>query len=143
MGDNGELCMKYLRLLAAMMLATALSGCIIYYNSGGLNLGRYYIVSTVVGGEGEISPRSAQVLDGERLTITLSPAVGWTVGTASGCDGQLQQDTYVTGRIRANCTVRVDFVEVVGVDMEQADAYTTISWTNAQGYTLTVIEPKG
>ncbi|MCL4410465.1 MAG: hypothetical protein M1473_02760 [Firmicutes bacterium] len=132
--------MRYFRLLTAVLLACTLSGCIIYYNSGGFNSGRYYIVSTVVGGQGQISPRTAQVLDGERLTITLSPASGWTVGTASGCNGQLQQDTYVTGRIRADCSVRIEFVEIVG---EQVNTFTTTSWTNSAGYTLTVIEPGG
>jgi len=122
--------MKALRILASLLVVVALSGCVIQYNSG-----RYYTISTIVGGSGEITPRSATLAEGERLTMTLRPNSGWTIGNISGCDGQLDQLTYRTGRIRADCTVRVEFVEIVGVEYEAR------SWTESDGQTVTWIQP--
>ncbi|MCH8500825.1 MAG: hypothetical protein LAT77_02815 [Aliidiomarina sp.] len=122
--------MNISRLLVIVLFMSVLSGCVIQYNSG-----RYYTISTIVGGSGEITPRSATVAEGERLTMTLRPNSGWTIGNISGCDGQLDQLTYRTGRIRADCTVRVEFVEIVGV------AYEARSWTESNGHTVTIIQP--
>ncbi|MBR0346490.1 MAG: Ig-like domain repeat protein, partial [Rudaea sp.] len=46
------------------------------------------------------------------VTLTLTPAAGWSVESASGCGGSYTGGTtYVTSALSANCTVNVTFVQ--------------------------------
>lgn len=77
--------------------------------------GEEYVVSSVRYGEGTINPASASVMEGERVTMVLTPAEGWVLVRAEGCNGELLGNQFNTGRIRANCSVRVWFEQTSAV----------------------------
>ncbi|RUO36004.1 hypothetical protein CWE13_10710 [Aliidiomarina shirensis] len=92
-----------------------LSGCAIEQIDG-----EEYVVSTVRYGEGEISPASVSVFEGERATLVLTPAEGWVLVRAEGCNGELLGNQFITGRIRANCSVRVWFEQTSALTITMA-----------------------
>ncbi|WP_449357742.1 hypothetical protein [Alishewanella longhuensis] len=49
-------------------------------------------------GSGSVSPNTQQVNKGETLTLTLSPAAGFRIGSVSGCNGVLTANQYTTGK---------------------------------------------
>lgn len=75
--------------------------------------GASFLVSTNVQGNGAISPTSTLVAPDETASFTLTPAAGNTVQSASGCNGNLQGNTFTTGPITAACTVSVVFSEQI------------------------------
>ncbi|RUO26036.1 hypothetical protein CWE09_04730 [Aliidiomarina minuta] len=72
----------------------------------------YFVVSTVVGPEGDVAPRSIEVRRNQQVDFEITPGPDFTVDTVSGCNGSLSEENiYTTGRIRADCTVRVRFTQ--------------------------------
>ncbi|RUO35414.1 hypothetical protein [Aliidiomarina sanyensis] len=98
-----------MRFVVMCVVALALMGCE-FRRIGGPE----FVVSSIVAGEGELSPRSASVRDGTRAEFEASPANGWVLESVTGCNGTLTGNQYVTGRIRNDCTIRVTFVEASG-----------------------------
>ncbi len=72
-----------------------------------------YTVSTQYNSEqGDVSPDSAVVVEGDTETFDISPAEGYVLGNVSGCGGELVgESTYTTGAITSNCTVTINFNE--------------------------------
>ncbi|RUO23248.1 hypothetical protein CWE08_00930 [Aliidiomarina iranensis] len=115
-----------MRLKLLFLIVCVLSGCAVERVGG-----EEYVVSTVRYGEGVISPASASITEGERAILTLTPAAGWQLDRAEGCNGELVGQEYTTGRIRADCTVRVWF--------EENTAYTmSVAFTDFNGKLINV-----
>lgn len=64
---------------------------------------------------GQISPETATTTFGETVEFTLTPDPGYRLegAQASGCNGELVGDNYVTGPIESNCTARVSFEPIL------------------------------
>ncbi len=69
-------------------------------------------VSTSVTGQGSVSPESADISDGSSAQMILQPEEGYTVATASGCNGSMQSNLYYISSVTQDCTVNVLFTEV-------------------------------
>lgn len=72
-----------------------------------------YTVSAEAISGGTISPSSVQVASGDATSFTLTPADGFSIGDVSGCDGQLNGNTYNVANVSAACTVVANFVLTV------------------------------
>ncbi|MBL8269443.1 outer membrane beta-barrel protein [Steroidobacter sp.] len=60
---------------------------------------------------GTVSPASVEVANGDAVTFTLTPAVGYSVGSAQGCgNGTLDGNVYTATNITAACAVVGIFV---------------------------------
>lgn len=77
-----------------------------------------YIVSTVVRGDGQISPTEQEVSHGEQATFSVQPARGYTLDEIEGCGGRLNGSQYVTAAVISACTIEVEFVQLVGSVVE-------------------------
>lgn len=68
-----------------------------------------FTISTEVSEGGSWSPEEAMVSYGDSEEFTLSFTAGeFRLVDVSGCDGSLNENTYTTGAITANCTVAAD-----------------------------------
>jgi hypothetical protein len=72
----------------------------------------FTVTPSVSGGNGSISPATAQTVDYEGTTsFSLTPAPGYHIDTVAGtCGGTLSESTYTTNPITGNCTVVASFV---------------------------------
>ena len=68
-----------------------------------------YTVSTQPGAGGSISPISAQIQLGQSTTFTVTPDASHSIGSVTGCSGNLVGNTYTTGTITEPCTVAANF----------------------------------
>ena len=68
-------------------------------------------ISTSVTGQGTVSPESADISDGSSAQMILQPEEGYTVATASGCNGSIQSNLYYISSVTQDCTVNVLFTE--------------------------------
>ncbi|TRW50216.1 hypothetical protein FM042_05105 [Aliidiomarina halalkaliphila] len=71
----------------------------------------FYDVSVDIQGEGSVDPESARGNFGDTFSFTLTPADGFELGGATGCDGTLEGDVYTTGALVGDCTVTVRFLD--------------------------------
>lgn len=72
-----------------------------------------HVVGIASTGEGSVSPSSSVgVLEGGRVSFSLTPAAGWQLGAVEGCGGELQGSVYRTAAVTAACTVSVTFTPV-------------------------------
>ncbi len=72
------------------------------------------LVTTSVSGQGSITPTERQVLPGESANFELSPAIGQSIASVSGCGGSLSgSNTYSTGPVTAACTIAASFAPTV------------------------------
>ncbi|MDR7123156.1 YD repeat-containing protein, partial [Rheinheimera soli] len=69
----------------------------------------HYQVSTSAGSGGSFSPSSRTVSNGGTTTFTVTPAVGYSIQSVTGCGGTLSGSTYTTGVISAACAVSASF----------------------------------
>lgn len=108
----------FIRLLALNMALSPLvlifAGCGISQNKGSdsnISDTVSYKVSTSVSGTGTgtVSPSSAIVLDGKLTSFTISPTIGSTLISVTGCGGTLSGNVYTTGKISGICTVSAEF----------------------------------
>tara|TARA_B100000767_G_C19752261_1_gene531311 strand:+ start:480 stop:2252 length:1773 start_codon:yes stop_codon:yes gene_type:complete len=68
-----------------------------------------YLVSTIVGVNGTITPTSISVSQNQITSFTITPNSGYAVSSIEGCNGSLSDNIYTTGAINAPCTVSVNF----------------------------------
>lgn len=72
-----------------------------------------HVVTVASTGEGSVSPAtSVGVLEGARVSFTLTPSAGWQIGDVQGCDGELTGNVYRTAAVTAACTMSVEFSEI-------------------------------
>ena len=69
----------------------------------------YTISTNVTSGSGSFSPSSRTVTSGNTTSFSLIPSSGYSIGSASGCNGYLSGNTYYTGTITSNCTINGNF----------------------------------
>lgn len=69
-----------------------------------------YTVYPSAGPNGSISPAVPQtVYYGSTTSFTVSPDYGYHIASVTGCNGTLNENTYTTGAVTANCTVSATF----------------------------------
>ncbi|WP_181918734.1 S8 family serine peptidase [Wenzhouxiangella sediminis] len=86
--------------------------------------GPHTVTASVGSGNGNVSPASQQVNDGDTTTVSVFPDAGWHIDAVSGCGGSLAGNTYTTGSITADCAVTADFA---------IDTYTLTYTADANG----------
>ncbi|HEY7775330.1 MAG TPA: fibronectin type III domain-containing protein, partial [Kineobactrum sp.] len=93
---------------------------------------------------GTVSPSSANVTSGQSTQFTLTPDADYSIGSATGCGGSLDGNTYQTGPINAACTITVSFISgsldaPEGFSLEPDNEQLSLSWdavSGASGYNL-------
>lgn len=71
-----------------------------------------FTISTEFNAEqGEISPSSAVVSEGETASFEVNPSDGFSIEQVTGCNGQLSGNTYSTGQITEDCAITANFTE--------------------------------
>jgi hypothetical protein len=75
-------------------------------------------VSAASGDNGSISPSMVSVVQGQTATFTVTPEKGYSVLSASGCNGTLSENTYTTGTILAACSVTVQYAQYMSTVFE-------------------------
>ena len=75
-------------------------------------------VSAAAGDNGSISPSMVSVVQGQTATFTVTPETGYSVLSASGCNGTLSENTYTTGTILAACSVTVQYAKYMSTVFE-------------------------
>jgi hypothetical protein len=73
-----------------------------------------YLVATSAGPGGTITPSTVHAERDETVTLVVEPLWGYETLSASGCDGTLSGNTYVTGPITRGCLVTVVFEALPG-----------------------------
>lgn len=68
-----------------------------------------YLVSSIAGQGGSISPASLSVTSGQTTSFTLIANTGYRIAGATGCNGNLAGNLYTTGTITADCAVTASF----------------------------------
>ncbi|WP_194756860.1 hypothetical protein [Aliidiomarina indica] len=71
----------------------------------------FYDVTVEILGEGTVDPESARGNFGDTFEFELTPAEGFELGGAMGCEGTLNNNVFTTGALVADCTVSVRFVD--------------------------------
>ncbi len=68
-----------------------------------------YTITTKVKGKGSITPQTISLPKGSSAILSLTPEEGYQVENATGCDGTLQGESYMTNGIQADCAIDVSF----------------------------------
>jgi hypothetical protein len=69
----------------------------------------HYTVAASAGSGGTIGPASTPVDHGNTTTFAVTPSQGHHIAAVQGCSGTLNNTTYTTGVITADCTVTANF----------------------------------
>lgn len=85
------------------------------------------LVTTSVSGEGSITPAENWVLPGESANFALSPGMGQSIASVSGCGGSLNAYTYTTGAVTEACTIAASFAPTVYTLTANSDGGGSIS----------------
>jgi len=72
-----------------------------------------YTITASAGDNGAISPISVTVNEGQTASFNISPDNGYIVSSASGCNGTLTDNTFITGSITSSCSITVSFVKYI------------------------------
>ena len=72
-----------------------------------------YTITASAGDNGAISPTSVTVNEGQTASFNISPDNGYIVSSASGCNGTLTDNTFITGSITGSCSITVSFVKYI------------------------------
>ncbi|WP_138984179.1 InlB B-repeat-containing protein [Alishewanella jeotgali] len=116
-----------LLLLTLLILLTSCGGGGDSSSGGTGNSPQTYVINTIAGNGGTITPASRTVNQGQSATFTVTADSGFTINVVTGCGGSLTGNTYTTGVINANCTVNASFNPISF----------TISATAGEGGTIT------
>lgn len=92
----------------------------------------YQVSTSIISGDGRITPQHATVDHGQRLELSVIPDTGFRIAMVNGCEGVLQEHSYRTGTITSNCTITVSFAPIVGtpqnVQATAGDSSITFTW---------------
>ena len=75
-------------------------------------------ISAAAGVNGSISPSMVSVDQGQTATFTVTPEIGYSVLSVSGCNGTLSENTFTTGTIVAACSVTAQFAKYMSTVFE-------------------------
>jgi len=97
-----------------LAMDTATASCLVltevWVNGKCSPAGPTYTVTASAGPKGTISPASRTVTSGATTTFTVTPDSGYVATMSGTCLlGSMAGNTYTTGVITSNCTVRADF----------------------------------
>ena len=93
---------KQITLISSILLVSACGG-------GDSGDGRVAVTASASAG-GNITPTSQRVDKGSQVTLMVQPDTNYAVQNVTGCGGSLVGNTYRTGIINADCTVRASFI---------------------------------
>ncbi len=103
-----------------------------------------HTVSTNAGAGGGISPATAAVEHGSRISFNITPDEGYSITQVTGCGGLLSGTTYTSGAIVTDCTVNANFsisshtiTAKVGVGGNVSPPSTTINHGNSTSFIVT------
>ncbi|MCH8529342.1 MAG: fibronectin type III domain-containing protein [Saccharospirillum sp.] len=93
---------------------------------------------------GTVSPESIEIEEGQTTDFTITADTYYQIASVSGCDGNLDQNTYTTGSITEACEVLVSFEPVnlaapENLTGEADDGQISFAWDeagDATGYIL-------
>ncbi len=71
-----------------------------------------YTVSTTTSTDGILNQTTTTLEHGATTTFTLTPPAGYSIASASGCNGSLNGNQYTTGAVTADCTVSASFARI-------------------------------
>jgi len=71
-----------------------------------------YTINTTTSTGGSLNQTSATVEHGATTTFTLTPAAGYKIASATGCNGTLTDNQFTTTAVTANCTVNASFARI-------------------------------
>ena len=94
-----------------------------------------FIVNSLAGENGAISPASTTIEQGTVAEFTLTPDSGFEIDEVVGCNGQLSGNIYTTNEIIENCTVTASFKVIITNNMA-ASALEVITPAPRIGYPL-------
>lgn len=87
---------------------------------------------------GSVNPSTpVTVASGQTTTINISPITGYTIGSATGCNGSLSGTNYTTGPVLADCQVQVNFILVT------AAASPLLTFTQVKNFRFTWSDQAG
>jgi len=69
-----------------------------------------YDINTETSGSGTLSPVFAQVEEGERVIFKIEADDGFVVETVEGCDGSLEETSYIVESVSQNCSIHATFM---------------------------------
>ena len=72
-----------------------------------------YTIIASAGDNGIITPTSVTVNGGQTALFDITPDNGYSILSASGCNGTLADNTYTTGLITSSCSITVSFVKFI------------------------------
>ena len=72
-----------------------------------------YQVSTLISGNGSITPADPRVIEGEALELSVTPDAGFRLSRIEGCDGELTGNNYRIAAVTADCSVTAVFEAVM------------------------------
>lgn len=68
------------------------------------------IVSTVAGRHGSISPSMAKLADGDQTSFVITPDLGYSINSVTGCNGTLAGNIFSTNNVTSDCTITASFI---------------------------------
>jgi hypothetical protein len=68
-----------------------------------------YPVTAIADSNGSISPASSSILHGQTATFIVTPAIGFSISSISGCGKSGTSSPFTTGSVTAACTVTASF----------------------------------
>ncbi|MCC5853750.1 MAG: hypothetical protein JJU30_12995, partial [Alkalimonas sp.] len=68
-----------------------------------------YIVDAIAGDGGSVVPDERTVMHGDTTEFSIEPSQGYQIESVTGCDGQLNKTSYITGPITSRCTIHASF----------------------------------
>lgn len=100
-----------MRLKGIFLGVVALSGLSACGGGGDATPTVTYVIQAADVNGGSISPASVNVAQGQSVSFSLTPDVGFTLQSVTGCGGTLTGNTYRTGPITANCSIAATFTK--------------------------------
>ncbi|MDH5730294.1 MAG: hypothetical protein OEZ58_14955 [Gammaproteobacteria bacterium] len=68
-----------------------------------------YTLSTTTNEFGSVSPEQIQLSPGASAIFYLTPNTGYEVASTNGCEGQVEDNQFISEPIHADCTLQVEF----------------------------------
>ena len=69
----------------------------------------FNVSTKILEGEGSIGPSKQSIREGLTATFNITPQTNYKIALASGCNGKLVENTYITGKINSDCRIDVKF----------------------------------
>ena len=92
-----------------------------------------YAVTPSAGTGGSISPSTPQTVNyGETISFTVTPNIGNSISSVTGCGGTLSGNTFTTGPITGDCTVSAAFAAITCIVTPSAGTGGSISPSTPQ-----------